>query len=882
MQSNHRTLSVVALTAALAAALTLSACGGDQPEKLVESAKGYLAKNDPNAAVIQLKNALQKNPEFAEARFLLGKTALTTGDIPTAEKELRRAYELKYAPDQVVPLLASAVVQMGEPKKMIEEFAETKLGTPEANAALLASIGSANLALNKTPEAIKAFSAAVAMQPGNSEALLGQARIKALNRDLPGALALVGAALESSPRSTDAWQLKGDILVAQGLNDEALVAYRKTLETRPDYLPAHFVVILQLLQQGKTDEAKAQLDVMQKIAPKHPQTYYLQALLAYRQSDFQAARNFIQQQLASAPDNVPGLVLSGSIDYELKSYESAEATLSGVLKRAPQHLFARRVLAATYMRTNQPARALETIRPALEGAENDPSFLTLAGEIFFANGKNDEATKLFERATAIDPKNAPTRTALALSHMASGDVDRGFKELEASVADDPTSRSDLALIGANIKRRDFAKALAAIDGMEKKDPNNPLVPTMRGEVENAKGDRVAARKSFERALTLNPAYLPAANNLARLDLADKKPDDARKRFESVLAKEPKNMLALLALAQLRLIQGAPNDEIADLLGKAIVANPTAVQPRVALVGLYLKANDTKKAVIAGQDALLALPNRPEVMEALARAQIANGEANQAVATYNKWVQLQPSNPIALLRVGEAQQAAKDNDGAMQTFKKALALKPDLVDAQRRMAGIEASAGRTAQAISIAREVQKQRPKESIGYILEGDIYALKKAWPDAVTAYRAGLKVVGSSDLAVRLHASLAAAGGDDADKFASSWLKDHPTDVAFLFYTGKERFSAGTIRWRWPTSARSTRSIRTIRSRSTISPGSARRPKIPRPWVTQRAPTRFPRTIRQSWIRSARCWWQAATRRAAWRFCRRRAHLRLMCRPSI
>ena len=58
----------------------------------------------------------------------------------------------------------------------------------------------------------------------------------------------------------------------------------------------------------------------------------------------------------------------------------------------------------------------------------------------------------------------------------------------------------------------------------------------------------------------------------------------------------------------------------------------------------------------------------------------------------------------------------------------------------------------AEAIAIAREVQKQRPKESIGFVLEGDIQATKKAWPEAVTAYRAGLKQVGSSDLAIRLH----------------------------------------------------------------------------------------------------------------------------------
>src|SRR5687767_10964848 len=106
-----------AATAVIAAALFIGGCGGtstSSPEALLASAKDYLAKNDNKSAIIQLKNALQSKPNVAEARFLLGTALLATGDANSAEKELRKALELNYPAEQVIPPLARALVLVGQ------------------------------------------------------------------------------------------------------------------------------------------------------------------------------------------------------------------------------------------------------------------------------------------------------------------------------------------------------------------------------------------------------------------------------------------------------------------------------------------------------------------------------------------------------------------------------------------------------------------------------------------------------------------------------------------------------------------------------------------------------------------------------------------------
>ena len=111
---------------ALLVALLLVACG-DKPEDMISSAKDYLAKNDSKAAVIQIKNALQKNPDLPEARYLLGKALMESGDAAGAETELRKALALNHPQDQVIPPLANALLAQGQAKKITDEFGKTTL-----------------------------------------------------------------------------------------------------------------------------------------------------------------------------------------------------------------------------------------------------------------------------------------------------------------------------------------------------------------------------------------------------------------------------------------------------------------------------------------------------------------------------------------------------------------------------------------------------------------------------------------------------------------------------------------------------------------------------------------------------------------------------------
>ncbi|MDR3299173.1 MAG: PEP-CTERM system TPR-repeat protein PrsT [Candidatus Accumulibacter sp.] len=798
MTACKKTLSTLLVT------VLLTACGSDSPETMLASAKDYLAKNNANAAVIQLKNALQVQPDLAEARFLLGKVLLEQGSVAGAEVELRKAAAAKYAADQVIPLQAQALLLLGQAKKVTDDFSAARLTDADSQADLQTTVGNAYLAQGKADAAKTAFDNALSIVSGYAPALLGQARLMASGRDVSGALAQLEAMLEKNPQFYEASQLKGDLLAFDGKTEEALGLYRQVLERKPDYLPAHVSLITRQMESGQLDEAARLFDAMRRISPASPQTVYVRAELLYRQKKFSEAREAAQQFLRVIPDSMPGQQLAGAIEFELGAYANAERYLQSVLPKVPRLGVARRILIASYLRSGQAAKALDVLRPILNEIDNNSNLLALAGEVFMQNGDAGKAGVYFTKAAALDPENTSKQTAVALTRLAQGETGTAYEALEKIAAADTGIRADMALIASQLQERKFDQALKSIAALEKKRADDaslaPLIDNLRGTALLGKRDAVGAWASFESALRKNPEYFPAIANLARLDMALKKPDDAKKRFRDVLSRNPKSSLALLSLAELEARTGGKKDDVVALIDRSVAANPNDLASRLALINFHLGAKDPGKAVTAAQDALVVLPDDPALMDAEGKAQQAAGNYNQALTIYARLSERNPKAIQPYLRMAEIHVAAKNKDAAMQSLRKALSIKNDSIEAQRGTIMLDLDAGRVANAVATARNIQRQYPRNPIGFMLEGDSYAVGKTWKEAANAYRNGIKQTGAVELALGLHAVLLAQNvPGEADKFAAAWLKEHPKDQRFRLYLAE----SATARKNYPAAIR-------------------------------------------------------------------------------
>ena len=783
--------------AVLAVALLVSACARSNPDEMMASAEAYLSRQDAPAAVIQLKNALQERPDSARARFLLGQALQANGDIAGAATEYKKAEKLGYAADEVVPPLANALLLQGQYSQVTTDYASQQLSSAPAQAALQTTLALAWQRQQQNDKFTTHLANALQAQADYAPALLELARARAEAGDPAAAQAALDKIPPSSALEHEVLKLRGDIaLRSQRDLDAALALYQQSVAVAPRYVQGHAAVVQLLLAQGKNEAAAEALQALVKIAPGQVPTLYWQAKLAYAKNDFKTAQEYSQKLLPLSPDNPNALELAGMAELGLGHYAQALPLLARALQLAPDLPIARRGMALTYARLGQFDKAIAALPTNLDSSDSDPAMQTVAGQVYLLHGEIERAQRHFSKAASLDPKNPLKRTSLAVSQLMGGQhTASALDELQNIAATDTGVMADMALISALLQSGSTDKALAAIDTLEKKRPGDVLPHFLRGRALLLKDDNAGARKAMEQVLKINRDYFPATEILARLDNAEKRPADARARLEAAIAQHPDNAQAHLSLVNLRAADGADKAELTALLLKAVEAAPNAPGPRLFLVEHYLRYSDFKLALAAAQQGAAMLPNDLPLLDALGRAQSANGEHHQAQATFSRLAALQPQSAQPYWRMANAYLAEGKRDAAGQSLHKALKVQPDLLQAQQGLVALAMAAQKPEEALEISRTVQKQRPNEIAGYMLEGNIHASNKAWDKAAEVSRAGLKKAPSPELALRLHAALSAGGKKaEADKWAAEWQRTQPKDIDFAFYLGSKAVASNDL----------------------------------------------------------------------------------------
>lgn len=777
-------LAPLALSLALAFG-ALSGCDSSAKftaEEHIERAKDFQSKGDMRASILELKNAIQKDPNNAQARWMLGTNYLDLRQGGEAETQLEKAVQLGINPQSARIPLARAELYQGNFQTILDTLAAIDSEEPGILAQILDLRGNALLGLGKYSEGCPTFDRAIQVDPQYAPGFIGRARCEFREGKLTAAVASAKQATTLEPQRLESWYLLGDLYRALEQPTEAIAAYDQALKVSANDFDAIAYKTMALLSVNRMKEAEAEIKRLNEIRPQAALAKYLKAYLAHQQGRSREAVNLLQQAIKDNPNNPQVHLLYGTVNYAIQNDEIALSSFNKVLglTELPE---ARLLLAATQLRMGANADVLKTLAPLISQGSEAKAFL-LAGQAALNEGEFDRGMSYLNRAGSLAPKDTLIRNTLAQNQLRSGDQ-QGIRGLESVITDNPNdSQAYLLLAAAQTGKADYKGALATLQKMAAAQPTNPLTQVLMGRVYLMQRNPNAARQAFERSLSIDATFLPATSALADLDIQEKKPAQARERFKRVLAKSPDNLGALMGQARTSLALGEPNEFVANLK-KAIQAHPDAPGPVTQLTQYYInQAKQPDQALSIAQQAANANTGNPAFLDNLGQAQLSAGRKKDAIDTYTNVTNRQPDSAIAWYRLAWAQRIAGDMNAALKSLQKSVRLAPSSLDGRIALAGLHAVLGQQDEAIQETRAIQEQNPQLATGYNLEAELWARFKKPDASLDALARAHRNIASLETAATYHLALLRAGkAEQTDQVVQQWVKQHPRDTSFRMY---------------------------------------------------------------------------------------------------
>lgn len=229
--------------------------------------------------------------------------------------------------------------------------------------------------------------------------------------------------------------------------------------------------------------------------------------------------------------------------------------------------------------------------------KDDPKQLSKA-YILRAQLTEDKDRKLadFEAAAAADPSNSEAGQALAVLYSQNGDNDKAVAMLQKLSERDPDNPALLAgLAEALTDLKKYDEALKYCDGVIKQAPRATMGYNLRARVKVMKEDIDGALKDLDEALAINGNDLQALLMRSNLHASQGNDEKAKADVDKLLKQAPDLPQAILLRSMIAAGKKRWGDAITDMQ-VLLQTDPTNAEWRIRLAGYYVGDARPRKAV----------------------------------------------------------------------------------------------------------------------------------------------------------------------------------------------------------------------------------------------------------------------------------------------
>ena len=561
-------------------------------------------------AEIDYENVLRNDPQNREAWDQLGIIYFNEGRAPEAMPILRQAEQLDPGNLDVHLKLAAVELEFGKLKDAYDEADIVLSRRPEddraplllANSVAADGFHALDLRLQKNQQA------------GDCAPLeVARGTVAFRQHDFKTAEACFKRAVALDPKFTDDYTALGTLYLSQKDLKQADQAFQTAVELAPPW--------------SENGVRYAQF----KIVTGHPDD----------------GRLILQDIVGKTPGYLPAWMALAQLSAAENNYTNAQAVLENVLSRDPQNFDGLLLQGRLELLQGQPIQAIAGYKRMAMVYPQAPTISYALAQAYLANNQTNEADESLAEALKLKPDYTDALLLRAETQIVHGDPATAIVSLRQLIQRQPQiAQAWLLLAEAYRAQGTPNSAIETYHELEHSYPDSPQVPVLLGRLYFQQDQMANARAEFEKALKLQPDYLPAVEQLVDLDLAEKQYNSAFQRVQQLVVKNPNGALLQLLLGTTLAAQGETN-QAESALSKAINLQPDSQAAYLLLAQLYNQAGQSQKALGQLQVALAKDPN--DLAALLLRGIIYNSENNydNARDAYQDLLAITPGNGMAL-------------------------------------------------------------------------------------------------------------------------------------------------------------------------------------------------------------------------------------------
>ncbi len=394
----------------------------DRPEGSSVLADFYSATNRPDEAIRLYQEVIAKSPDYTQARYRLGEIMLQRRDLQGAEQQAQ-AVLTKNANDINARKLSARInLQKGEAKKAIDDLAQVLKQEPREQAALY-FMSQAQLATGQIEQARSYAGDLDKYYPDYLPGKLMQAQINLKaggEENMKNTLRLATDLLDRLSRATPGPQLSPELLaelrakshtargaanLRLGNNAAARTDFTAARDAQPNAPEGYVNLAAVALAEKKLPEAEQTYERVLQIDSANLDALGGLTNLDTNRRQFDHAHARLDQAIAAHPQNAGLHFLKAQVYGAQQDAQGAEQTLRRTLELDPNNAAALTSLAALYVNTRQPDRAVSEYRKIAESRPDtdDAAALTLIGMVEDGRNNRDAAVAAYKDALARSP-----------------------------------------------------------------------------------------------------------------------------------------------------------------------------------------------------------------------------------------------------------------------------------------------------------------------------------------------------------------------------------------------------------------------------------------------------------------------------------------------